>query len=288
MGFSFSKGVWFMLLASFLFTLMNVFVKLVSHIPAVEVIFFRSVISLLVSFVLLRAQRIPVLGHNRKWLLMRGAAGAVALIMIFITLQNIPLANAITLQFLSPIFTTLLGIFLVKERVKVWQFVFFGIAFAGIVLVKGFDPRVSSLYLMLGVGGAFFSGLAYNIIRKLNVSEHPLVIIFYFPLVTIPLSLFLVITDWVRPVGIDWLYLVFIGLLTQVAQYFMTRSYQMEELSKVSILNYLSIVYALGFGYLIFEETFNTMTYIGMMLVLAGVILNIQYKRRLVLETKKE
>lgn len=276
-----SKGVGYMLLATLLFTCMNVFVKLVDHIPAVEVIFFRSLISLLISFGLLKSQKVSVLGNNRKLLLLRGAAGAVALVLIFITLQNIPLASAVTLQFLTPIFTTLLGIFLVKERVTFWQFIFFGLAFVGVVLVKGFDPRISTYYLILGAGGAFFSGLAYNIIRKLNTSEHPLVIIFYFPMVTVPLSLFWVITDWVQPRGIDWLYLGLIGLLTQVAQFFMTKSYQLEELSKVSSLNFIGIVYALGLGYLVFGETFNTLTYVGMMLVLAGVILNVQYKKRL-------
>lgn len=282
-----SKGVGFMLLATFLFTLMNVFVKLVSAIPAIEIIFFRSLISLLISFAFLKSQGVSVFGNNKKLLLLRGFVGAVALIMIFTTIQNIPLASAVTLQFLAPIFTTILGVFLVKEKVKPLQFVFFGLAFAGILLVKGFDARVSVYYLLLGVGGALFSGLAYNIIRKLNISEHPLVIIFYFPLVTLPITLWWVVTEWVQPQGIEWVYLLVIGLLTQAAQYFMTRSYQMEELNKVASLNYISIVYALGLGYLVFGEAFNTLTYLGMVLVLAGVILNVQYKRKLTKEELK-
>lgn len=280
-----------MLLATLLFTCMNVFVKLVPGIPAIEVIFFRSIISLIISFGLLRAQRIPIMGNNKKLLLMRGAAGALGLVFFFYTLQSIPLANAVTLQFLTPIFTTLLGIFLVKERVKPWQFVFFGLAFCGTFLIKGFDPRISGFYLLMGIGAAFFSGLAYNIIRKLNISEHPLVIIFYFPLVTLPLTAYWVLSAWVQPQGIEWVYLLLIGVLTQFAQYFMTRAYQMEELNKVSSLSYISIVYALGFGYLVFDETFNTLTYIGMALVLSGVILNVQYKKRLstgAVQEKKE
>lgn len=274
-----SKGMGFMLLATLLFTCMNVFVKLVPDIPAIEVIFFRSIVSLIISFVLLKAQQIPVLGKNKKLLLMRGAAGALGLIFFFNTLQNIPLASAVTLQFLTPIFTTLLGIFLVKEKVKPLQFLFFGIAFCGTVLIKGFDARVSAYYLLLGIGAAFFSGLAYNIIRRLNVTEHPLVIIFYFPMVTLPLTGYWVFSAWVQPQGEEWLYLLLIGVLTQFAQYFMTKAYQLEELSRVSSLSYISIVYALGFGYLVFGETFNTLSYLGMMLVLAGVILNVQYKK---------
>jgi drug/metabolite transporter (DMT)-like permease len=274
-----SKGMGFMLLATLLFTCMNVFVKLVPDIPAIEVIFFRSIVSLIISFGLLKAQQIPVLGKNKKLLLMRGAAGALGLIFFFNTLQNIPLASAVTLQFLTPIFTTLLGIFLVKEKVKPLQFLFFGLAFCGTVLIKGFDARVSAYYLLLGMGAAFFSGLAYNIIRRLNVTEHPLVIIFYFPMVTLPLTGYWVLSAWVQPQGAEWLYLLLIGVLTQFAQYFMTKAYQLEELSKVSSLSYISIVYALGLGYLVFDETFHTLSYLGMMLVLAGVILNVQYKK---------
>lgn len=271
-----------MLLATLLFTCMNVLVKLVPHIPAVEIIFFRSVISLVMSYVALASQKVPVLGKNKKLLLLRGATGALALVCYFITLQNIPLASAVTLQYLSPVFTAVLGIFLVKEKVKPMQFLFFGLAFAGVLLVKGFDPRVDTLYLLLGVGAGFFAGLAYNIIRKLNTTEHPLVIVFYFPLVTIPLTLWYVITNWVQPAGLEWVFLILIGILTQFAQYFMTKAYQLEELGKVASLNYIGIIYALGFGYLIFDETFHPITYLGMMLVLGGVILNIQYKRKVV------
>jgi drug/metabolite transporter (DMT)-like permease len=276
-----SKGMGFMLLATLLFTCMNVLVKLVPHIPAIEIIFFRSVISLVMSYVALQSQKVPVLGNNKKLLLARGATGALALVCYFITLQNIPLASAVTLQYLSPVFTTVLGIYLVKEKVKPLQFLFFGLAFGGVLIMKGFDPRVNTLYLFLGVGAGFFAGLAYNIIRKLNTTEHPLVIVFYFPLVTIPLTLWYVISNWVQPAGIEWAYLVLIGILTQFAQYFMTKAYQLEELSKVASLNYIGIIYALGFGYILFDETFHPLTYIGMMLVLAGVILNLQYKRRL-------
>lgn len=275
-----SKGMGFMLLATLLFTCMNVLVKLIPYIPAVEIIFFRSVISLVMSYVALASQRVPVLGNNKKLLLLRGATGALALVCYFITLQNIPLASAVTLQYLSPVFTAVLGIFLVREKVKPMQFLFFGLAFAGVLIVKGFDPRMETIYLLLGIGAGFFAGLAYNIIRKLNTTEHPLVIVFYFPLVTIPLTLWYVVTHWVQPAGMEWVYLILIGVLTQFAQYFMTKAYQLEELSKVASLNYIGIIYALVFGYLVFDETFHPLTYVGMMLVLAGVVLNVQYKRR--------
>ena len=277
----FSKGIQYMLLATLFFAIMNVCVKMVSHIPAIEIILFRSLISLVMSTAVLRAKKVSVWGTNHRLLIMRGIAGAAALILFFTTLQNIPLATAVTIQYLSPVFTTILGIFIVKEKVRPWQWVFFLISFAGILVIEGVDTRISPLFLGLGVASAVFSGLAYNVIRKLNTREHPLVIVFYFPLVALPVSGLYSIFNWVQPQGWDWLVLVLVGVLTQFAQYYMTMAYQAEELSKVANLNYIGIIYALMFGFILFGEMFSVWSYAGMVLVLVGVILNVRYKSRL-------
>lgn len=268
-----------MLLATFMFTLMKVSVKLVPHIPAIEVILFRSVISLVISVYYLQRQRVSVWGNNKPILVMRGVAGAIALITYFSLLQQIPLATMSTLQYLAPIFTAILGIFLVKEKVRPWQWVFFAISFAGVLVVRGFDDRISLLHLGMGVGASLFMGLAYNFIRMLKTSEHPLVIIFYFPLVLMPIAGVWSAMVWVQPQGWDWLVLLAVGLFTQIAQFFMTKSYQAEELSKVSILNYIGLIYAILFGWFLFDETFNWMTYVGMGLVILGVALNVISKK---------
>ena len=270
-----------MLLSSLFFAVMNVLVKLTPNIPAVEIVFFRSIISLVLSYGYLKIQSINVWGNNKPILILRGLSGSIALCCFFITLQSIPLASAITIHYLSPLFTAIIGIYFVKERVNGWQWLFFAIAFGGILIIQGFDARISTWYTTLGVIAAFLSGVAYNCIRKLNTSEHPLVIIFYFPLVTLPLTGIYLFFDFVLPVGIEWFWLLLIGLSTQFAQYFMTKSYQSEDLSKVASLNYIGIIYALGFGYVFFDESYNTLTYFGMVVVLIGVILNVWYKTKL-------
>src|SRR5690606_25780521 len=156
-------------------------VKFLPHLPAVGNVFFRSLISLLFTYLFLKRANVPLFGNNKKLLVMRGLSGSIGLILFFFTLQNIPLASAVTIQYLSPIFTAILGIYLVKEKVRPIQFLYFGLAFGGVVMIEGFHPRISPTYLIIGVASAFFAGLAYNIIRKLKQSEHPLVIVFYFP-----------------------------------------------------------------------------------------------------------
>lgn len=280
MNVKISQGVKYMLLATFTFTLMKVCVKMIPHIPAIEIILFRSIISLVISVAILKSQRIPIWGHNKTILILRGLSGAVALFLFFILLQQIPLAAASTMQYVAPIFTSVLGIFIVGERLRWQQFLFFGVSFIGIIIIQGFDTRISLTHLLLGIGASFFTGLAYNFIRKLKTSEHALVIILYFPLVTLPLSGVISIFQWVTPFGTDWIVLILVGLFTQLAQYFMTKSYQSEELSKVSIINYTGIIYSLAFGFFIFGEVYNTLTYLGMLLVLIGVILNVWLKSK--------
>ncbi|MFD2555852.1 DMT family transporter [Sphingobacterium tabacisoli] len=269
------KSVQHMLLAGFFFAIMNVCVKYVTHLPTLEVVLFRSVFSLIVTYYLLRKNNIPPLGKNIGTLTLRGIAGCLGLIGSFYTLQHIPLASAVTINYLSPFFTAILGIFIVKQKVRAIQFLYFAISITGVILLKGFDFRISTLDLIIGLGAAFFAGVAYNMIAKAKNDEHPLVIIFYFPLLTIPVAAVYCLYDWVTPIGIDWFYLLLIGVFTQLAQYYMTLSYQTANLAKVASLNYLGVIYALGFGYFIFDESFNTMSFVAIGIILIGVFLNL-------------
>lgn len=274
-----NKSIQYMLWAGLFFAIMNVCVKYVSHIPTLEVVFFRSLFSLFITYYLLRKKDIPPLGSNKGVLILRGIAGCLGLIGSFYTLQHIPLASAVTINYLSPFFTAILGIFIVKQKVRAIQFFYFAISIIGVILLKGFDFRISTLDLVIGLGAAFFAGVAYNMIAKTKDEEHPLVIIFYFPLLTIPVALIYCLYDWVTPVGLDWLFLLLIGIFTQLAQYYMTLSYQTANLAKVASLNYLGVIYALGFGYFLFDEHFNTMSLVAILIILTGVFLNIFDKK---------
>ena len=133
----------------------------------------------------------------------------------------------------------------------------------------------------MGLLAALSSAAAYNCIRKLQLTENPNVIILYFPLVALPVSitLLLFLGNWVWPSGWDLFYLLLIGLLTQLAQYGLTIAYQNEEATKIAPISYVGIVYALSFGYFLFDESFDWKVLLGMLLVLMGVILNIFQSR---------
>ncbi len=267
-----------MMLAGLFFALMNVCVKYVSHIPTLEVVLFRSVFSLIASYAVLRKQHIPVLGNNKKMLTLRGVAGCLGLVGSFYTLQHIPLASAVTINYLSPFFTAVLGVFIVGQKLRTQQYFYFLLAIGGVLLLKGYDPRIAILDLVIGLFAALFAGIAYNIIAKLKTLEHPLVIMFYFPLITIPVVSVYCLFHWYQPLGMDWIYLLLIGIFTQCAQYYMTLSYQQANLSKVASLNYLGVIYAIFFGYILFEESLSLYSFMGIGIIMLSVVLNLRVK----------
>lgn len=267
-----------MLISTFAFSLMTLFVKFIPDIHAFEIIFFRSLISLIISFTALRMKRIYPLGVNKKYLILRGLFGVTALTLFFVTLQNVPLANAVTIQYLSPIFTAIFAVFLLGEKLKWLQGLFFFISFCGVLMIKGFDDRISNTYLLLGITSAIFAGLAYNCIRKVKDTDHPLVVVLYFPLVATPVMAVLSYFNWKTPSLNELIILLGIGIATQFGQVFMTKALQAESAAKISAMKYIGIIYALFYGYLFFEETYSNQALIGIGLVIIGVILNVIYK----------
>lgn len=198
--------------------------------------------------------------------------------MYFVTLQKIPLASATTIQYLSPIFGTIAAFLILKEKVYPWQWILFAVSFVGAALVKGFDPRVDLLYFFLGLGSALFSGLAYTCVRMLKDSDHPYVIVMYFPMLAIPIMVIWCIFDWYMPQGWEWILLILVGIFTQIAQVNMTKALQLERLSVISSMKYLGVGFALMYGYLFFGETYDWQAMLGILLVLTGVLLNVFLK----------
>ncbi|TVQ78110.1 MAG: DMT family transporter [Bradymonadales bacterium] len=272
--FSLSRGQQFVLLAVFLFSLMGVIVKWLSDLPTHQVVFLRALVSLAMTAPLLAWARIQPLGVNRKLLFARGLVGTAGLFIFFYTLTKMPLASAYTLQQISPLFTIFIaGIWHRQDGASPKQWALFLLAFFGVALVQGFDPRVSLGHAGLGILGAVASGFAYNFVRELKRTDHPLVVTFYFPLVACivigPYSLF----HWTPPTPVEWLLLVILGIITFLAQWYITIGIQMDSVARTSPLIYVGAIFSLSFGYLIFEESMPALALLGILVILVSLAL---------------
>lgn len=264
-----------MALATLCFSLLSVCVKFVPHIPAHELILFRGIISLFFSYIHILKLKLSIWGNNKKLLLARGFWGTVALTSFFISVQKIPLATAATLQYTAPIFTAIFGIFYLKEKVSTPQWICISLALLGVVLINGIDKHVETLYFVLAIFSGIFSGLAYVIVRRLKDTDHPAVIVFYFPFVAVPVMTIWSYFDWVTPIGKDWFYILMIGILTQVGQLLMTSALQKENAARATSVMFIGTINAFIFSIFIFKETYTLYSIIGIFIVSFAVIANI-------------
>ncbi len=267
------SGIANMLLATLAFAVMNVFIKQLDRVPAMEIVFFRCLVSGLICGVHIAQRRLDWQGNNRTLLIARGTFGTLALYTFFLTLQRMPLATAVTIQYLSPIFTALIGVFLLREPVRAPQWLCYGVAFAGVLVIKGFDSHISTFYLLIGVASAVCSGMAYNLVRRLREREEPIVVVLHFQLVGVAAGFAFILFEWKTPAPWEWFCLLMCGVLTQIGQVCLTKSLQAERVATVAVLNYLGLIYALMFGITLFGERYTLQMVSGIALVVLGALL---------------
>lgn len=270
-----------MVISTLCFAVVNICVKFLQHIPAHELVFFRSLISLSISVVMVKQAGIKFFGNNKKWLIGRGLFGSSALFLFFLTLKELPLAIATTVQYLSPISTIFFATFLMKEKVKPVQWSFFTLAFVGVLMMKGLDDTVSWLYLGIGLLSALLSGVAYNCIMKCRDTDKPITVVLYFPLVAIPVMGAMCLFSWENPQGYDWLLILVMGIVTQISQLAMTKALHTEYSNRVMPFKYLGSIYAILIGYFVFDEVLGWLSFAGIVVVVSVILINTRISSKL-------
>lgn len=277
----FSPGIQLMFLATICFTIMQTFVKELKPMPTFEITFFRASISALCCFCYLIYYKLPLLGNNHKILFLRAFLGIISMISFFFTLQWMPFGAAVSIKYLSPIFAAIIAIFFLKEKIKPLQWLFFAMALTGVLLLKGFDGRINLFGVGIGLLGALAGGLIYPLIRKIGNSEHPMIIINYFMVTASIVTGLLMIPVWVNPTMQEWLLLITVGISGFAAQVFMTKAFQMEEVNIIAPMKYLEVVYALLIGLIWYGESYAFLSFIGILLIVVAMFLNVRYKQKL-------
>jgi len=273
-----SKGTKFILCSTLLFFIAKILIKLTPNIPVFEIVLFRATFSLIVCSYFIHKKRILYLGTYRKDLFFRGLFGTGGLLAFFYALQTIPLASATTLINLHPIFTIIFAIWIVNEKPRTPQWIFFGTAFAGILFLKWGSIDLQMKDFIIGTMSGIFAGLAYNFIRKLKGKEDPQTIILYLSLVAIPFLLPLSLWKWQTPNMEEWLLILGLCITTQCAQYFMTRAHQEAQAAHIVHYSYLGVIGAVIAGYIMFNEPLTPKSLIGIAIIAFSTIMVNKYK----------
>ena len=277
-------GFLYMFLSVCAFSVMDLIVKWSDNYPLGQVIFFRGFFGLVLYYFVIPKERLkdfyvtkrPILHFSRCFF------GLMALLSIFTALRNLPLATVVSISFAAPIFTTIFSIFFLSEKVGYFRWLAVLVGFVGIIIIS--EPGLSSLNVYYVFPVIFVLGMSYVAIsiRQLSSTEPVWLISLYFSAAITLAGLFTIPYGWLMPNLKDLILLSFIGIFGGVANLWLSQSYKFSEVSLVTPLKYLALVFAIIFGYLIWDEIPTIKTLVGATLVIVSSI--IIFRREILLK----
>ena len=275
-----------LILASFFFSLMTVCVKIIDNrIPIYELVFFRSLISLFITSLIINKKNINPWGKNRPLLILRGLLGTIALVCIFYAIKNMPLNISTVIQYTYPIFIAMFAGILIKEKISKNIIIASLIGWLGILIIlnpyqlSSLNVELNKLTVLIAFLGAISTALAYITVKKLSLTEDIFIIIKYFPLMSVITLSPIVLFNWVTPNINDLIWIIGIGMFTQAGQTFLTIGLKILPTSEAARINYLQVLFGSLWGILFFKELININFLVGAVLVLLGT--NISTSKKL-------
>lgn len=283
-------GVLYMLFAALISALNGAIAKVLTQdISALEVVFFRNLIGILLIVYALRHTPPKLSGGKIHLLILRGFLGFSAMILFFYTIMTIPLAEAITLNKTSPFFGTIIAFYILKEHVSIVTLFALVLGFLGIVFITKPTGMIISYEHFLGILGGFFAAAAYTTIKKIKDVYDARVIVLSFvgigtivpailflisPYVNAPQSLSFLFPEFILPNElIIWLLIVFMALISTLSQWLLTKAYSSSSIAIIGVVSYTNIPFAVGFGWFLGDAFPDIFTFIGISFIVFGGIL---------------
>ncbi len=280
-------GFLYMFLSIIGFSLMDVIVKWSVDYPVGQVLFFRGFFGIIFYFFIIPRERLHDFYKTKRPGLhfLRCIAGLIAIIAIFIALRKLPLATVVSISFAAPIFTTIFSIFLLSEKVGIYRWLAVLVGFIGILIIT--EPGISNLNIYYIFPIIFCLGLSYVAItlRQLSTTEPVWLISLFFSIAITFLSFLTLPFGWVMPSFNHFFILSLVGIFGGVSNLWLSQSYKYSEVSLVTPLKYLTLVFAIIFGYFIWDEIPTIKTLIGALLVIVSTLIIFRreiYKKKII------
>ena len=264
-------GAIYMTLSVLFFCFMDILIKITHEYDVGQVMFSRAIFGLIPIFFLIPKERLKDFYKTKNVSLhfYRSFVGAIAMYAIFIGLRNLELAEVTSMAFSGPIWVVIFSILFLGEKVRARRWIAVGLGFIGVLIISkpGFD-NLNLYYIYPVIFTLGFAGVSI-FIRKLTLAGEPVYLIaFYFSVCSAIFGLFtLPFGGWAIPTSYDLVLLILIGLLGSIANLLLTKSYQLAEVSLTTPLKYLSLVFAIIFGFYLFNEIPTVYTLAGASLI---------------------
>ncbi|MCT4564898.1 MAG: DMT family transporter [Maledivibacter sp.] len=270
-----SKGIICLLLSSLFFAVMGAAVKSIPSIPIAEKIFFRNLVGVIITGIILIKNKENLIGSNIKLLTLRSVFGLLGVAANFYAISKLPLSDAALLNRMSPFFVILLSLLFLKENVIKYQIYAMLIALlgAGFVIKPQFDYTI--IPALVGLSSAVFAAGGYTCVRQLRLYSSPYTIVFFFclfsTLSTIP---FMLMGHFTYPSPRELVLLLLIGISATAAQIFMTTGYRFAPASRLAIYGYTNILFSAILAIILWSEFPDLLSITGGVLIILGGIIN--------------
>ena len=271
--------------AFFMFTVMNMFAKMLSaNHSVIEIAFYRNVIAcipfLIMIFVFGRRE-ILVIRSKPSLIGIRAVIGTISLITTFSAYSLMPMADTTALLFTASLFIPVLGVIFLKESVGPYRWAAVAIGFIGVVIMSHPSGEVYTLGILVALSAAFLHATLQIILRYISRYESPETISFYFFVVGVFLTALPLPFIAVRPTLAEVPLLIGVGLSGAAAQWLLSIAFRHARAAIVTVFNYSSIVWATLFGWMIWNEWPLPTVIAGASVVIASNILMVWRESRL-------
>jgi drug/metabolite transporter (DMT)-like permease len=273
------SGVALIAISSFFFSLMGLGLKeLRTGLGAMEVVFFRAAISLLLTLAVIRGEWRAIVGVRWRLLVLRGVVGFAALVCYVVALGAIPFAEAVALLYTGPVFTALLASWWLREKMPPAGWAALAVCLGGSVLILQ-PPFLFAGGAFAWGGGAIglasgvLSGVAYTTVRACARTERNVTIVLWYALIATLGAAVLMLDEFRWPTPREWAWIAGTGICAQLGQIYLTRGLRAQQAGTAMTGSFTIIVLAAAWGWLLFDERPSAPALAGGALVIGATVL---------------
>ena len=271
-----NKGVCCILLSSFSFALMNMFVRMSGDLPSIQKSFFRNFVAMLFALFILMKERpeIKLDRTSKKFLFLRSLCGTIGILCNFYAVDHLVLADASMLNKMSPFFAILFGILILKEKINLFQGVCVVTAFLGtLFVIKPTPSNLACLPALIGLMGGLMAGMAYTYVRAMGIRgvKGPFIVFFFSAFscaCTLPYLIFHFHPMTLAQFGI----LLLAGLAAAGGQFTITAAYTFAPAREISVYDYSQIIFSAVLGYFVFGQVSDAFSWLGYIIITSTAV----------------
>ena len=241
------------------------------YVPTQEVAFFRNAFGLLALLpMLIRPGSAPLRTQQLPRYFLRSAIGLASMLCAFWAIGHLPISQAISLSYSTPLFVTIAAVLWLGETVRLRRWAAVIIGFIGVLIIVRPGSTTFTPGTLVAVGAAVLSSLVAIQIKQLTRVDSADTVVFYTYVFWVPLSLVPALFVWVWPTGLAWVWLVATGVLGTLGQLLWTRALRLGEVSALTPISFMQLPLVSLLGWLLFNETLDRWTVIGAAIILGA------------------